>query len=247
MLCLKKSTAGCFLGASVLGFVPMGCSSSLGKFTANQNVQTDRPAVPTKEVEKLKECSSTFGGQLEPMEYAFRPEIKVTEKGKIVEVNVDGIPDIARDFKICVQQALRDIDVPLPLLLRMRDLKEAMEKDQAGVEQRKYMGMPGAVTMGSSPLVVAVVGIAFAELALQAAGYTFLFAIGVTLVHELAENEWKVKCIAHYEACILAGGQYKSGNTWNQSRCGICMDRCQIDHEWPLHVGGDSCKYWSGK
>jgi hypothetical protein len=168
-------------------------------------------------------------------------------KGKIVEVNVDGIPDIARDFKICVQQALRDIDVPLPLLLRMRDLKEAMEKDQAGVEQRKYMGMPGAVTMGSSPLVVAVVGIAFAELALQAAGYTFLFAIGVTLVHELAENEWKVKCIAHYEACILAGGQYKSGNTWNQSRCGICMDRCQIDHEWPLHVGGDSCKYWSGK
>lgn len=171
----KWSLAACFFGSAVLGLMPVGCSSTIGPVTAQQSLQSDRPDVPTVTVERLKECVSTYGGQIEPMEYGFRPEVKVTDKGKIVEVVVDDIPGIARDFRICVRQALNDIDVPLPWLLRMRDLKEAMEKDQAAVDQRKFVGMP---VTGSSPLIVAVVGIAFAELALQAAGYTFLFAIG---------------------------------------------------------------------
>jgi len=240
----KWLTAVCFLGASVLGFIPLGCSSNIGPVTARQSVQSDRPDVPRATVERLEECVSTYGGQLEPMEHAFRPVVKVTDKGKIVEVVVDDIPGIARDFKICVRQALNDMDVPLPWLLRMRDLQEAMEKEQAAVEQRKYMGMPGAVTTGSSPLIVAVVGIAFAELALQAAGYTFLFAIGVTLVHELGKNAWRAECAMHYEACILAGGQYGLGNHWTQSRCGTCQQRCENTHEWPDFIGNGSCKYW---
>jgi hypothetical protein len=240
----KWVTSACFLGPLALGFMPMGCSSNIGPVTARQTVQSDRPDVPRVAVERLKECASTFGGQLEPMEHRFRPEIKVTDKGKIVEVVVDDIPGIARDFKICVKQALNDIDVPLSWLLRMRDLKEAMEKDQASVDQRKFVGMPGAVKTGSSPLIVAVVGIAFAELALQAAGYTFLFAIGVTLVHELGKNAWRAECAMHYEACILAGGQYKNGNHWTDSRCGTCLAACTQEDGWPSSIGNGSCEYW---
>lgn len=240
----KWLTAVGLLGASVMGFMPMGCSSNLGRVTAIQSVQNDRPDVPGITVEKLKECVSTYGGQLEKMEHRFQPEIKVTAEGKIVEVVVDDIPGIARDFKICVQQALNETDVPLAWLLRMRELKEAMDKEQASVDSKKFVGIPGKVTIGSSPLIVAVVGIAFAELALQAAGYTFLFAIGVTLVHELGKNAWRAECAAHYEACILRGGQYKNGNHWTDSRCGTCLAACTREDGWPSSIANGSCEYW---
>lgn len=233
-------TRACFLGASVLGFIPMGCSNNLGAVTAIQHSRDDRPDAPRITVEKLKECVSTYGGQLEKMEHRFQPEIKVTAEGKIVEVVVDDIPGIAREFKTCVRQALNETEVPLAWLLRLRDLKETMEKEQASVDSKKFVGIPGTVQTGSAPVLVLVVGVAFAELALEAAGYTFLFAIGVTLV----ENAWRAECVMHYEACIFRGGQYKPGNHWTDSRCGTCMQKCRMDHEWPSSIGNGSCEYW---
>lgn len=231
-------------GALSLLFLPMACAGRLGPIQAAQTQDPNRPDVPARPVERLKECMANHAQELEPGEYKFRPTIKVNEDGVVVEVTTTDIPGIAWDFSACTRVALGDMPLPMPWLLRLRDLEKNTNYEQAQTEERKHMGML-ATTRNSAPsFVIVLVGIGFAELALQAAGYTFLFAVSVELVHEAAKNGWRAKCSAHYAACIATATAQEPGNHWKQTRCGICQQRCEFDKKWPVFVGNGSCEYW---
>ncbi len=168
-----------FVGCVMLAFVPLGCGSGLfGEVHAQQAPSIRRPAVPEWTVERLKACMHEYGGQLEPRQHVFSPNIQVNREGATVKVTTDDIPNTAPDFATCVRLALEDMSIPTELLNRPAD-RSLSSADTLTSAQRSQPGF-----------IVVVVGVlaVFTELTLEAGAYTILFAITVELIDKAIDD-----------------------------------------------------------
>jgi hypothetical protein len=179
-------------------------------------------------VERLQECVREYGGQLEPGRYSFSPNVQVSRGGFVQEVSTRDIPEEARDLAACTRVVLGEMALPEAIL------QAPPSEDAAVATSRAYMG---------SPAVVVIVVVGLSELVLEAGAYTFLFAVTVELVSEagkgIAEARRRTKkdeCAEHYTECMDSKVGDQLGNTWNQSRCALCMEWCNRNRSWPSQV-----------
>ena len=227
-----------FAGWLMLALMPLGCGGGLGHVTAKQEASNNRPVLPDRTVKRLQACVAEYGDQFGPGHYRFNPHVRVDQEGYTQAISTEDMPATAHDLAACTRVALDAMPIPSSVL----DTPPAA--DSVVTTSRSYMG---------SPVVVVIVVVELTEIVFEAAAYTFLFAVTVE-VARVAEKDiadaarrrrtTKDECAEGYAACIATPVSGEDGNTWKQTRCGNCLDRCTFDNVWPTNVGNGSCEYW---
>ena len=221
---------------SLVGIMGLGCGSGLGEVTVQES-SSAHPHLPTITAERLQQCFSIYGGQLQPGRHYFNPVVEVNRDGMSRRVETPDMPDTAPDFAACTRIALSDMSIPDGILSLRRT--QATATNEVTPEQRSYMGNPAVA-------VVVVVGLS--EIVLEAGAYTVLFGVTVKVLEKAAEDVeeegWKAACIAKYAACIAAVGTFKRGNHLGISRCASCLEACKEEQSWPSDIGNGSCEFW---
>jgi hypothetical protein len=115
-------------------------------------------------------------------------------------------------------------------------LQAPPSEDAAATMSRAYMGSPAAVV---------VVLVALSEIVLEAGAVTILFAVTLEVVDEAGKDiaeaarrrrTKKDACTDGYVECMDSRVGDEHGNNWNQTRCALCMDRCEKNGSWPSQV-----------
>lgn len=155
-----------------------GCSNRLGPVQATQSAgSTGHANLPDITVERAKECMQFDGGQLERGRSVFESTVEVNEDGDNVGVTVGGIPEMARDFGICIRKVLQDMPIAeLPFRDGFKMLK--FHRKHAGDSQ---------VALERFIEVIPGVPIVESELVLEADGYTVVLPVTVKVVAKLEE------------------------------------------------------------
>jgi hypothetical protein len=114
---------------------------------------------------------------------------------------------------------------------------QSASTNESTVEQRSYIG---------NPVVIVVVVVEVGEIVLEAGAITILFATTVKVVDKAVDDvaeaikrrriPWKDRCTDNYESCIASPAGRARGNHWNQTRCGLCKDVCDVRKTWPSTV-----------
>ncbi len=227
-----------FAGWIVLALMPLGCGGGLGHVTAKQDPSDTRPALPARTVERLQACVRDYGNQLGPGHYQFHPRARVDRERYDHGVSTEDMPESARDLSACTRVALRAMAIPQAVL------QAAPPEDANETTNRSFV---------ASPVVVVIVVVELTEVVFEAAAYSFLFAVSMEVVKvaekDIADAARRRKpkndeCTDSYVECMGTPVSGEDGNTWKQTRCGNCRDRCRLDNAWPTEVGNGSCQYW---
>jgi hypothetical protein len=229
------------LWVGIAGLALCSCGSGLGEVTV-QEVSSSDPSLPHITVDRLQKCFSDHGGQLLPGRHQFNSVVEVDRNGMKWGVSTPNMPDAAPDLAACTRIALQDMAIPSSVF-NLRSTQSAALSNEVTPAQRSFMGNPAVA-------VVVIVGLS--ELVFEAGAYTILFAVSVKVVEKAAkdiaekveEEGWKAKGAAHYATCMATTVAGKSGNHWQQTRCGICLAACTEENGWPDEVGNGSCEYW---
>lgn len=155
-----------------------GCSNRLGPVHATQNGgSTDHANLPDITVERAKECVAFDGRQLEKGRIILESTVDVNEDGDNVGVTVNGIPETARDFGICIRKVLQDMPLAEQSLhdaLKILEFNRKHAGDSPDALERFIEVIPGV------PIVES-------ELVLEADGYTVVLPITVKVRAKLEE------------------------------------------------------------
>ncbi|UQA63441.1 hypothetical protein [Polyangium aurulentum] len=222
----------------LFGFLPLACGGGLDRVSVRQDSSDHRPAVPDTTIERLRECVADHGGQLEPGRYYLNTHVRVDREGVNQGASTVDVPQTSPGLTACMRVVLREMAVPEAIL------QAPPTEDAAARMNRSFMG---------SPAVVVVVAVGLSEIVLEAGAVTILFAVTVEVVNEAGKDiaeavrrrkkSKKDVCTEHYTKCMDKALASKDGNTWRQTRCGICRDRCDFDEAWPAAVGNGTCDY----
>jgi hypothetical protein len=170
-----KATALGFLGLVAMGLVVPGCSNRLGPVSATQSAGSiGKPNLDDIVLERSKECLELDGWQLGPGRAVLPSTVILDEDGNKMSVNVNGLPDAARDFGVCMQKIFQDMPIakqPFQEGVQRLNfhLKHANDSDEA---LRRFLEViPGVPIIES-------------ELVLEADGYTAVLPVTVKVVNE---------------------------------------------------------------
>lgn len=240
-----------FVGAFVVllmlvGFMPMGCSNTVGSVRVTETTKASRSNYPDRTVERFQECVTEHAAQLGPGNHALDATMDMDEDGLRYNVEIANLPPSGDEFGACMRSALQDMAISERLLDDARE-KLKVQREQALAEQKKLMGSPVVVVVGVTVVVT--------EVFLEAGAITILFATTVTLIDkaakdvaELARRKRKDRCTDYYEKCVESSLWRQYGRHEWDSLCSLCASVCFANNgTWPSMVGVKDCNYQPGK
>lgn len=224
----------------LVGFMPMGCSNTVGSVRVTETTKASRSNYPDRTVERFQECVTEHAAQLGPGNHALDATMDMDEDGLRYNVEIANLPASGEDFGACMRSALEDMVISEKRLDDARE-KLKVQRQQALAEQKKLMGSPVVI-------VVAGVTVIVTEVMLEAGAITILFATTVTLIDKAAKDvaelisqrAWN-KCLAEYENCVAGKRYYEEGRHIRDSRCGACIMICRGTGKWPAATSLGPC------
>ena len=226
------------LGLLACATAALGCSP---RARIDSPATSEDPRVPDATAERLRACVEDYGGYLRGGRYRFDYKVKVDEEGRVVDVESKGVPHA--NLAGCTRSALRDMTVPA-WMLRVRPAKPTAQA-------------PGERGLVGNPGLLVVVGIALAELVIEAGPIVIVCAASLEISGEIAKVARKKKepsCREHLSNCLMTDLADEPGNNWSTRRCPTCYLQCddkKRPNNWPKSVdlpdGLGSCEYWVPK
>ncbi len=176
---------------------------SCGGVSIRQQPTDDRPAIPPITAQRLQECVKEYGNQLNAGSWAFSPEIRVDQDGRVLDVDAGGVPNTAPDLAACVRVTLGDMAIPSSIF-NMRSMQSTSITEPT-IEQRSLVG---------NPAVVVVVVVEVGEIVLESGAITILFATTVKVLDKAADDvleaakKWRRKPTKGRCLDAAEGGEY---------------------------------------
>jgi hypothetical protein len=238
------------LGCLILAFLPLGCARSIRNAPIRYRAQHQYDAHLLRDitVERLQECVEAYGEQLGPLDPPFshaNGHVQVTPEGKVLDVQLTGIPDRAPDLAACTRITLREMTVPASVL-SLRQKQTADSTNEQTVPRGNEIG---------NPIVLWEIGAAMAEFAAEHGGRIVLYTVTIEVLtaaavtatqHVLATKRTHKQCLDHYVACVASKLYRDLGRGAGDSRCSLCAAKCRDNKGvWPEEVGSGPCTYWN--
>lgn len=224
----------------LVGFMPMGCSNTVGSVRVTETTKASRSNYPDRTVERFQECVTEHAAQLGPGNHALDATMDMDEDGLRYNVEIANLPASGEDFGGCMRSALHDMVISEKRLDEARG-KLKVQREQALAEQKKLMGSPVVVVVGVTVIVT--------EVMLEAGAITILFATTVTLIDKAARDvmelarrkRWENECNRLRTLCLGTSIQPLPGSVYGSGRCLMCAEQCKKDEGiWPssVNIGG---------
>jgi hypothetical protein len=167
----------------------------------------------------MRECVEEFGSELPGSGYAFHYEVKVDEKGRVVDVTTD-VPHA--DLAGCTRIALRAMPVPEEVFRKLGLSGPVARTNEPTGPARGLVG--NVVLLGAA--------IALAEVVIEAGGVTVIAEVAILIVaagidaakrDKTDDDHEKERCKKVKQACIV----YCSDTTLPTRDHGASFQRCK--------------------